>query len=125
MLYRTRQDHIDVRISRIEKCQAHVSWMSNPNIVVFFTNGAWVCSSGHNSSDVEPMTLRRPDEDPIEWIKGHPDRFYKSISEELCADHQKGMPTEWGHEGHLWQNRFEPGLTLCLPRTRSFHGSAL
>lgn len=67
MRFRTRQEHIDPQILKVEKCYAagHTFAASSKDVMVLFTNGAWVCSSGHVGDYDDVPNLRRPELDPL------------------------------------------------------------
>jgi hypothetical protein len=113
----TRQDHIDPQVSQVMKCNAHGMAGSHPNILVTFTNGEWVCSSGHNSSYDKLPSLRTTQYDSGAWVMANAVKVAKMLPLEACHDHEPdAKPTNWMPDGHLWTDGNNAVLKLCMPR---------
>lgn len=116
----TRQDHIDPQVSEVRPCGAAMIHQRGTDMMVIFTNGEWVCSSGHVSDYDKLPTLRRPELDVKLWVKEHHERIARELPVKACPQHAADAKwTNWGHEGHIWFEEMNSigVMTICLPQT--------
>lgn len=121
----TRQDHIDPLIQEVHACNSSscgprttMAIFTRPRGPIVDFEPVWVCSSGHCSDYDDIPNLRRPELDPVEWIKAHPLRLMESLPVEKCVEHEEPMTHDarfWGMDGHLWRSGLSQELKLCLP----------
>lgn len=109
----TRQDHIDPRVNRIEKCMA--PGHAQGEVVVIFSTGASACSSGHANGYDDIPNLRTTQQDPVAWVKENALEVVKMLPFEVCPDHEEGTTPIWIPDGHIWTDGHEHVLKLCMP----------